>query len=147
MTTAANAVQIGGTHYASAYQHWDLVIDLKLDYFEAQVTKYVTRHHKKHGKQDLEKAIHFARKAHEAASAGRLEMRHLTVVPSAVTLYCDTNQLGEAETRCILLACSWAGAKDLAWLVLALKELLQLRYPAAEEGEPTSGYVDQGRDK
>jgi len=58
----ANKTQIGGDHYASGIQHWDYVVANDLDYFQAQITKYVTRCRKKHGKQDLEKAKHFIEK-------------------------------------------------------------------------------------
>lgn len=127
--STVNDTQVGGTHYKGSYQHWDLVADLKLDYFEAQVTKYVTRHVKKNGREDLEKALHYAQKAKELVEASRLEPRHLFPSPVVVSHYGDANQLGEGEIRCILLACSWAGARDLGWLVIALKELLQTRYP------------------
>lgn len=129
--SSANDIQVGGTHYRAGYQHWDLVADLKLDYFEAQVTKYVTRHAKKNGRQDLEKAVHYAQKAKELVEAARLEPRHLFPSPVVITQYADLNQLGESETRCILLACTWAGARDLGWLIIALKDLLQTRYPDA----------------
>lgn len=61
----ANAGQIGGDHYKSTYQHWDLVVNCDLGYLEGQVTKYVSRWKKKNGVQDLEKALHFAMKMHE----------------------------------------------------------------------------------
>lgn len=59
---SANEKQVGGNHYASGIQHWDYVIANELDYFQAQVTKYVTRWKKKNGIQDLEKAMHFLEK-------------------------------------------------------------------------------------
>jgi len=59
---SANDRQVGGKHYASAYQHWDFVLDAKLGYFEGQITKYLSRHRKKNGLQDAEKALHFAEK-------------------------------------------------------------------------------------
>lgn len=40
---SANEVQVGGTHYRSAYQHWDFVIDADLNYFTGQITKYISR--------------------------------------------------------------------------------------------------------
>lgn len=56
---SANKTQIGGDHYKSGIQHWDYVVANQLDYFQAQITKYVTRWKKKNGLQDLEKARHF----------------------------------------------------------------------------------------
>ena len=58
----ANKIQIGGDHYkmnGGGEEHWDRVFRLKLDYFQAAVTKYVERCWKKNGIQDLQKAKHF----------------------------------------------------------------------------------------
>jgi len=59
---AANDKQVAGTHYKSNIQHWDYVLANDLDYFQAQITKYVTRWRKKNGVTDLEKAAHFLEK-------------------------------------------------------------------------------------
>ena len=61
-TTKANDVQVGGTHYRSPIQHWDFVVANDLDYFQGQITKYVTRWRKKNGIDDLYKARHFLQK-------------------------------------------------------------------------------------
>ena len=62
----ANKIQIGGDHYKAAdgkgEEHWDRVSRLKLDYFQACITKYVERCWKKNGLQDLQKAQHFLQK-------------------------------------------------------------------------------------
>lgn len=56
----ANQIQVGGTHYkTNGEEHWDRVNRLGLDYFQAQVTKYVERCWKKNGVEDLKKARHF----------------------------------------------------------------------------------------
>lgn len=60
---AANQRQIGGEHYGlKEYQHWDIVDEFDLDYFQGQITKYVMRWKKKNGLQDLQKAQHFLEK-------------------------------------------------------------------------------------
>jgi len=59
---SANDKQVAGTHYKSKIQHWDYVVANDLDYFQAQITKYVTRWRKKNGLTDLEKASHFLEK-------------------------------------------------------------------------------------
>lgn len=60
----ANERQVGGKHYSTeeGEQHWDRVARLGLDYFQAQITKYVERCWEKNGVQDLEKARHFIEK-------------------------------------------------------------------------------------
>jgi len=55
----ANERQVGGAHYRTSMQHWDYVWVNDLDYFQGQITKYVSRWKKKGGLQDLEKAKHF----------------------------------------------------------------------------------------
>lgn len=55
--------QVGGQHYReAAVQHWDFAAVQGMDYFQGQITKYVTRWKKKNGRQDLEKALHFLEK-------------------------------------------------------------------------------------
>jgi len=58
----ANEKQVGGQHYNSPIQHWDYVVANDLDYFQAQITKYITRWKKKNGMSDLLKAEHFLQK-------------------------------------------------------------------------------------
>lgn len=66
----ANSRQVGGTHYkVGGEEHWDRVARLKLDYFQAQITKYVERWRDKGGVQDLEKARHFLDKYIELEQA------------------------------------------------------------------------------
>jgi len=56
---SANEKQVGGDHYKAKIQHWDWAWANNLDYFQAQITKYVARHKKKNGLEDLKKAQHF----------------------------------------------------------------------------------------
>lgn len=65
-----NQIQIGGDHYKTGgEEHWDRVFRLRLDYFQAAITKYVERCWKKNGVQDLEKARHFLDKYIELHTA------------------------------------------------------------------------------
>ena len=65
----ANDRQVGGNHYVGSIQHWDVVVANDLDYFQAQITKYVIRWKNKNGLQDLKKAQHFLEKYIELAEA------------------------------------------------------------------------------
>ncbi len=65
----ANNTQVGGGHYKTPIQHWDYVVANDLDYFQGQITKYVSRWKKKNGIQDLEKAKHFLEKYIEVVKA------------------------------------------------------------------------------
>ena len=54
--------QIGGEHYKDCgIQPVEYINANKLDYFEGNVVKYITRHRTKgEGRKDIEKAIHYA---------------------------------------------------------------------------------------
>lgn len=69
----ADKIQHGGDHYKGVeYEHWNFVADMELDYFSACASKYIVRHAKKNGKQDVEKAKHFLLKKIELIESGLL---------------------------------------------------------------------------
>lgn len=70
----ANDMQVGGDHYRSDLQHWDIVSAFNIPYLEGCASKYVSRWRKKNGLQDLEKALHFATKLKEAVQDRRTLM-------------------------------------------------------------------------
>ena len=52
--------QIGGSHYKDLrYQHSEFINGNKLLFAEGNAIKYIVRHSKKNGKEDLEKAKHY----------------------------------------------------------------------------------------
>ena len=65
----ANDKQVGGSHYKGGEQHWDRVRRMGLDYFQAQITKYVERCWRKDGLDDIKKAEHFIQKYIEILEA------------------------------------------------------------------------------
>ncbi len=52
--------QIGGTHYQMQYQPVVFINDNNLSFNEGNLFKYLIRHPYKNGKEDLEKALHYA---------------------------------------------------------------------------------------
>jgi len=70
---SANDKQIDGEHYKTTIEHWDYVAANNLDYFQGQITKYITRWKKKDedGIKDLYKAQHFLEKYIEIVLANR----------------------------------------------------------------------------
>lgn len=125
----ANETQVGGAHYRTPFQHWDLVVELKLDYFTGQITKYVTRHRKKGARTDLEKALHFASKLRELSSLDLVKPQHLFPTVDTMDRYFAANDLPPDDCSVIGAACRWSGTKDLAWLCIAIKNLIQDTYP------------------
>lgn len=52
--------QVGGNHYKDmAIQPVEFIEKNRIPYIEGCVIKYVCRHRRKNGRQDIEKAIHF----------------------------------------------------------------------------------------
>jgi hypothetical protein len=57
---AASRKQVGGSHYRSfTIQPSEFIHRNGIGFLEGNVIKYVCRHAKKNGKQDLEKARHY----------------------------------------------------------------------------------------
>lgn len=147
----ANARQVAGTHYRTAYQHWDLVADVRLGYYEGQVAKYVTRYHKKNGGQDLRKAEHFAEKLMELAAddrvappgvlpplpfanwLGRTVLRlessmlrrlHRMQTERLVEEYAQANGLNAVEHNIIRTLATWEHLNDLDYVRRAVRTLI-----------------------
>ena len=58
--TTPNTKPVGGDHYKdNTIQVWDAIHDWGLGYFSGNVIKYVARHQKKNGVEDLKKARHY----------------------------------------------------------------------------------------
>lgn len=169
--TTANSTQVGGSHYRTVFQHWDLAHLLNLGYFEGQITKYTTRHANKNGLQDVQKAIHFLQKLIElepqrqpmhaprnatVAIADYRECpednpRARELVSGVLAYYCTSNALSMASTSVIHLVCTWHTSRDLtqAMEVLRLIEQGYTTEPTldgdAYRGGPTPEYVNQDR--
>jgi hypothetical protein len=169
----ANERQVGGNHYQAPFQHWDLVQRLGLGYFEGQVTKYVTRHRKKNGRQDAEKALHFLEKL--------IELSHQDLVraprpPSGtdtfnlLDYYASSNGLTTLEDTIIRTVSTWFNPIDLRNARRMLVALIADSYPEPpsvsgtatstprrrsyeqdtskthdDGSEPGAGYVNQDR--
>jgi hypothetical protein len=102
----ATVEQVGGKHYAAVFQHWDLVCDAGMGYFEGQVTKYIARWRKKNGVEDLEKALSYLDKLlalyHEHRIVERQKERLGAVTALRTFFNAQTPALGEEERRIII---------------------------------------------
>lgn len=113
----ANLRQVGGMHYHSEYQHWDLCLKVGLNYFEAAATKYVARWRAKNGVTDLQKALHYAQKLQEEAHVALLlqgQRFTMSFVSSEVNKFCSINKLEGAEKAIILLLATWQTSEQLS---------------------------------
>lgn len=68
----ANDTQVGGLHYkldGVTQEHWDYAWEHGYDSFQYVITKYIERHKRKHGLEDLRKARHYLDKYIEIMEA------------------------------------------------------------------------------
>lgn len=57
---SATVRQVGGEHYkGTVLQPIDVIDAWGLDFYEGSALKYLARHRKKNGREDIEKAIHY----------------------------------------------------------------------------------------
>ncbi len=67
---SASDTQVGGSHYVTrTIQPWDYIAANKLDFFQGNIVKYVTRFREKGGVDDLKKAQHYLEKLIEIETA------------------------------------------------------------------------------
>lgn len=109
----ANERQVGGTHYASTFQHWDFIEHYGVGYLEGCLTKYVTRHHKKNGLEDLLKASHYLDKLIELYQQGRRSRMFDGATLDKVEEFIVANNLGVLEGKICVLIFSDYDASDL----------------------------------
>lgn len=129
-TSTANEIQVAGTHYRSQYQHWDFVVDAKLGYFEGQISKYITRHRAKNGKQDVEKALHFCDKWIELVRACKVHPTGMTLseVSVHITRFSDENRLQWQEHIVVYNCAAWFTLGDTQRVRAAIRCILQNQY-------------------
>lgn len=117
----ANEVQVGGKHYQSKYQHWDMVRDMQLDYFEGCATKYITRR-KVSRKEDLEKAKHFLSKRYEintGLTTRALSETQLTLLEA----YSLANNLSYREHVALVAICNQQYTRAIELVKELIEEL------------------------
>lgn len=134
----ANKNQVGGTHYNTEYQHWDLVEAIEMPYLEGNATKYLSRWRKKNGVQDLEKAKHYIQKrlenmdTHAAYHADPDGLNRIEVAN-----FLASNRTPVKEGWAILLIATWTEPRDLQRALELIDELI-----AAEPQDPK--FKDEG---
>lgn len=136
----ANARQIGGNHYKTKFEHWDLIEDYGLGYLEGCATKYISRWRKKDGLRDLEKAVHYVDKLIEKVKHSNRKPRG--IVPQAeIVRFSRENELSVAEDHLIFMLCRW---ENLEMLCLARGRLIDL-LEAERAVQPGQGSTGQER--
>lgn len=119
----ANDRQVGGSHYRSEMQHWDLISLYGVGYLEGCATKYVMRWKKKGGVQDIEKSSHYIQKVMDNHRLHGIQAQ-AEVPRDVLDQFCSLNRLPLLEERIVRLLCSWKNYGDLVDAQAAVKALL-----------------------
>ena len=122
-----NTKQIGGSHYRDGgnLQHWDFVTLNGIGYLEGCATKYLSRHRKKGGKQDLEKAQHYVEKLISVLEDGRLVVMRFPDPVISAAEFARANSLGEVEQRAVELIAFWEDLADLDAALVLIRSLIK----------------------
>lgn len=130
-----NSYQHGGNHYkGTTYQHWDFAMRaLEGRYLEGNITKYVARHRKKNGLEDLLKARHYLDKLLEEHRLGNVQPLYAAwrTHHESPSHFCDVNGLVEQERALVLLISNWHNRESLLQAARILDDMI-----IAEESAP-----------
>ena len=148
----ADKVQHGGTHYVSEYQHWNFVADLRLDYYTANATKYITRHRKKNGQEDAKKAQHYIQKKIELIDEGRLPQpvfhprAIMLAIKECAATFLTANDIDHDsdEAQFILHTCVTETMSELRSAVAAAERIIRSYEPLPEVSAPTAAWAGSG---
>lgn len=139
----ANEMQVGGSHYnnGSDYQHWDMCIDINLGYLESAATKYLSRHWKKNGMEDVKKSFHYITKVKEAFVDARIMSNQAyTASPrrnqaldhaiSNFNRFVEGNDIPPAEKAIMWRIVTWRTEDDLSYVLKEITYLINDLYMA-----------------
>lgn len=127
----ANDRQEFGDHYRAEFQHWDLVEKYGVGYLEGCATKYITRHRKKNGAQDLIKAIHYTEKLLELSQSNNRRSRGY-VGSRTLQHFFEANKITDvSEIVPITVLCSIWNQQQLVGVISMLHDLREELYPDA----------------
>lgn len=113
--------QIGGNYYKDMkMQPVELFALTRCTAFQANIWKYITRYKYKNGKEDIEKAMHYAQLALELNCDGNLD----AISRYCVAEFCCTNELPKA----ISLVVTYAADDDYNAVIITCKNLIAQEY-------------------
>lgn len=121
----ANEMQVGGDHYRSSMQHWDVVSKWNVPYLEGCASKYVSRWRKKNGLQDLEKAVHFATKLKEVVMQDEGNYRSAVVPFHVIEKFVIANDLEMQERHVLQMLWGWRDVGDIDHAIIGISALIR----------------------
>lgn len=145
--SSVNDTQVGGSHYRSDLQHWDLMEMFDVRYLEANTIRYLTRWRAKGGVVDLRKADHYVEKIIEGyrLRAGMSPWRrlwsrrrrptHRRVDWRVVETFFDANHVRLPERYCIAALLSHREVHYLLRVREHVSRLIQVAEAANSTGD------------
>lgn len=120
--------QVSGTYYSDLkIQPVEFILANGWDFCAGSITKYVSRHASKNGRQDLDKASHFI--------SLRFALIPLDFAPAPASIeisaYCQANDLPIPESQVLQCLSDWVynrSDRSRLELIVALDNLIWLRY-------------------
>jgi pentatricopeptide repeat protein len=144
----ANSRQVGGRHYKTEYEHWDLALNIPMGYLVGCSTKYVMRARKKNGLEDLNKALHYLDKLIENFEKDGPPLRYFLIddIELEVEKFAAINELTAEENNYIYLLCSYAVVDDLERAKHVLQRMIKdnISRPGTPED---GGHHDQDQEE
>ena len=128
------ATQVGGQHYKDMpIQPVEFSERNQLPYCMANVIKYISRHKMKHGREDLEKAIHYCDLGlsiyEQTKTAWRTQDSDWAITPLR---FCQENKFDATTTKAVIHLCSVFSRGSTGYLEAKaeLEKILATDYPA-----------------
>lgn len=139
--------QVGGSHYKNMrFQPIELISLLGLDFCQGNVVKYVARHHKKGGREDLDKAKHYCRMAMEMESRSSLTEMTVLQVTLASKSFVLSNRLSQLVADVIVYVYGRKWDEAVRAINVLAKEYNQSELEADKENEG-GGRLDDDKPK
>lgn len=112
------STQVGGQHYKGMpIQPVEFCERNQLPYCMANVIKYVSRHRAKHGREDIEKAIHYCDLGlsmyEQTKTAWRTQDSDWSITPLR---FCQENKFDSAATQAVIHLCGVFSRGSMAYL-------------------------------
>jgi len=126
---SANDRQEFGDHYQAGFQHWDLIEKYGVGYLEGCATKYITRHRKKNGVQDLIKAKHYTEKLLEMAHSHNRRARGYVGMRTLKQFFLANGITDASEMTVIVILCSNWDISQLPGVITIIDDLTTECYP------------------
>ncbi len=122
--------QVGGSHYKDlVIQPVELYAATQCNAFQANIWKYIARYPYKNGKEDLEKAKHYALLAQELltgkSALTRINPEYLSLPANTLQLvdfFCKANRFNSRQTKAIKAAAKGNYAEVITECILLMEE-------------------------